>query len=47
MIGIPEILIVTGVFALMSGYIGFLRRLLSDAAKKGDSDSNPVRCTKS
>jgi hypothetical protein len=42
MIALPELLVVLGVFALMGGYIAFIRYLLDHADGKSDSDSTSV-----
>lgn len=47
MITLPELIIVLGVFALMGGYIAFLRYLLAHADGKSNSDSAPTHRAKS
>lgn len=40
MIELPELLVVLGVFALMGGYVAFIRYLLAHADGSGKVDSN-------
>jgi len=47
MIALPELLVVLAVFALMGGYIAFIRYLLAHADGKSDSDSASVSRGKS